>query len=68
MLVLTRRVGESIQIGDDVTITVVEQKGGHIRLGIEAPQTIDIKRGELLDRQDQSTDATATNQSKKNNA
>ena len=39
MLVLTRKVGESIQINDDVKITVIEVKGKNIRLGIDAPKT-----------------------------
>ncbi|HSL39053.1 MAG TPA: carbon storage regulator, partial [Desulforhopalus sp.] len=39
MLVLTRKLGEGIVVGDDITITVVEIKGGTVRLGIEAPRT-----------------------------
>ena len=47
MLILTRKVGESIAIGDDVTITVVSTKGGQVRIGIDAPKTVAISRTEL---------------------
>ncbi|MGB3212413.1 MAG: carbon storage regulator CsrA [Desulforhopalus sp.] len=50
MLVLTRKIGEGIVIGDDVTITVVEMKGGTVRIGIEAPQDKKIYRQEVFDR------------------
>ena len=50
MLVLTRKVGEGVIIGDDIRITVVEIKGGGIRLGIEAPATVKIHRQEVYDR------------------
>lgn len=48
MLVLTRRTGQSIQIGDDITLTVVEVRGDQVRLGIEAPRTTAIYRAEVL--------------------
>ena len=47
MLVLSRKVGEQIQIGDEVTVTVVRIAGGNVRLGIEAPPTTPIARKEL---------------------
>jgi carbon storage regulator len=50
MLVLTRKAGEGIIIGDDIRITVVEIKGGGIRLGIEAPAEKKIYRQEVFDR------------------
>ncbi len=50
MLVLTRKVGEGIVIGDDIRITVVEIKGGGIRLGIEAPSHVKIHRQEIYER------------------
>jgi carbon storage regulator len=50
MLVLTRKQGEGIIIGDDIRITVVEIKGGGIRLGIEAPPDQKIYRQEVYDR------------------
>jgi carbon storage regulator len=50
MLVLTRKSDESINLGDDITITVVEIKGNSVRLGIKAPDKIRIFRKELYDR------------------
>ncbi len=50
MLVLTRKVGEGIIIGDDVSIKVIEIKGGGVRIGIEAPKTCKIYRQEIYDR------------------
>lgn len=47
MLVLTRKLGEQIQIGDTITITVVRIDGDRIRLGIEAPQDVPVMRAEL---------------------
>lgn len=50
MLVLTRKSDESIKLGDDITITIVEIKGGSVRLGIEAPANLRIYRKELYER------------------
>ena len=47
MLILTRKVGESIAIGDDIKITLVSTKGGQVRIGIDAPKTVAISRTEL---------------------
>lgn len=47
MLVLTRRAGESIVIGNDVTVTVLEVRGDQIRLGIDAPKDVPIHREEV---------------------
>jgi carbon storage regulator len=47
MLVLTRRAGESIVIGNDVTVTVLEVRGDQIRLGIDAPRDVQIHREEI---------------------
>ncbi len=47
MLILTRRVGESVMIGDDITLTVVEVRGDAIRLGIDAPRNVDVHREEV---------------------
>lgn len=49
MLVLTRKAGESIVIGDNIEITVIETKGDQIKLGIKAPKDIDIHRKEIYD-------------------
>jgi carbon storage regulator len=48
MLVLTRKVGESIKINEDIKITVIEVKGRNIRLGIEAPKTTKVYREEVF--------------------
>jgi carbon storage regulator len=50
MLVLSRRLGESIVLGDDVVITVLAVAGGRTRLGIEAPRSVPIQRAELEPR------------------
>ena len=47
MLVLTRKLNESIQIGEDIRITVVRVRGNTVRIGIEAPQQVRVVRGEL---------------------
>jgi len=47
MLALSRRVGESIMIGNDVEITVIEVKGEQVRLGINAPKSVPIHRKEI---------------------
>jgi carbon storage regulator len=47
MLVLTRKIGEAIQIGDDIEITVLSVKGDQIKLGINAPKNIEIHRKEI---------------------
>ncbi len=50
MLVLTRKSGESINLGDDITITIVEIKGGSLRIGIDAPPELRIFRKELYEK------------------
>jgi carbon storage regulator len=50
MLVLTRKVGERIRVGDDVVITVVRINGTAVRLGVEAPAGVAVVRQELADR------------------
>ena len=47
MLILGRRAGESIMIGDDIVITVVETGRDHVRIGIEAPRSVDVHRQEV---------------------
>lgn len=49
MLVLTRKPQERIQIGDSITLTVVRVQGQSVRIGIEAPQEVAIRRGELVE-------------------
>lgn len=48
MLVLSRKVGEHIRIGENITLTVVELQGGRVRLGIAAPAEVPVLRSELL--------------------
>jgi carbon storage regulator len=48
--VLSRKVGEQIQIGDDILLTVVAVDGNKVRLGIQAPRSARILRGELMNR------------------
>ena len=55
MLVLSRKPGEKLVIGNDVTLTVLAVHGGRISLGIEAPPSVRIVRGELRDRADEPT-------------
>jgi len=50
MLILTRKLGERITIGDDITITLLEIKGSQVKLGIEAPQSISIHRQEIYEK------------------
>ena len=50
MLILTRRPGESIQIGEDIEISVLEIRGNQIRLGINAPADVLVLRSELLNK------------------
>ena len=49
MLVLTRRIGESVLIGDDVEVTLLDVKGDSIRIGIAAPRTTRIQRAEIVE-------------------
>jgi carbon storage regulator len=48
MLVLSRRAGESVVLGDDVTVTILEVRGDVVRVGIEAPRSVKVHRAELL--------------------
>ena len=50
MLILTRRIGEIIRIGDDVTVTVLGIKGNQVRLGVEAPRDVEVHREEIFER------------------
>ncbi|HEY5554189.1 MAG TPA: carbon storage regulator CsrA [Cellulomonas sp.] len=49
MLVLSRRVGERLMIGDDIVVTVIEVRGDGVRLGIDAPREVRVHRAEVLE-------------------
>jgi carbon storage regulator len=50
MLILTRRIGETIRIAGDVSITVLEIHGNHVRIGIQAPKSVAVHREEVFNR------------------
>ena len=50
MLILTRRVGETLMIGDDVAVTVLGVKGNQVRIGVKAPRDVSVHREEIYNR------------------
>ena len=54
MLILTRKVGESLMIGDEIALTVVGVKGNQVRIGIKAPKDVAVHREEIFNRIEES--------------
>ena len=64
MLILTRRVGETLMVGDNITVTVLGVKGNQVRLGVNAPRDVAVHREEIYNRiqhEDETPEDTAEN-------
>ena len=55
MLILTRRINESLVIGDNVTVTILGVKGNQVRLGVDAPRDVSVHREELAQKDDETS-------------
>ena len=67
MLILTRRIGETFKVGDDVSVTVLGVRGSQIRIGISAPRAIDVYRKEIYDKRKSADKQSAENKKKTSN-
>ena len=67
MLILTRRVGETLVIGDDVTVTVLGVRGNQVRLGVNAPKDIAVHREEIYQRIQKEKSGEISSESDENN-
>ena len=59
MLILTRRINESLVIGDDVTVTILGVKGNQVRIGVDAPRDVSVHREELAHKDDKTPTSRA---------
>jgi carbon storage regulator len=59
MLILSRRTGESVRIGDDVEVTVMAVNGSQVRIGIKAPRNVAVDREEIAERKQRERDSAA---------
>ncbi|NRA60901.1 MAG: carbon storage regulator CsrA [Psychrobium sp.] len=67
MLILTRRVGETLMVGDEVTVTVLGVKGNQVRIGVNAPKEVAVHREEIYQRIQQEKAANEGNERSEGN-